>query len=121
MARYPVCRTGEIAVGVLTRANVGRSPILLSRLPDGEIRAFAARCPHQGADLGHGCISGATASDEPNVLAYGREGEVLRCPWHGFEFCLRSGKAMVDAPEKLPLQLRFYKVEVEGDQVVVVT
>jgi nitrite reductase/ring-hydroxylating ferredoxin subunit len=121
MARYQVCRSEEIAVGALTRAMAGRSPILLSRLPGGEIKAFAARCPHQGADLGYGCISGATASDTPNLLQYHKEGEVLRCPWHGFEFCLHSGKALVEAPERHPMQLRFYRVEIEGDQVVVVT
>lgn len=121
MARYHVCRTDDLAVGIITRATIGRLPILLSRLPSGEIKAFAARCPHQGADLGFGCISGATSSDTLNVLDYHSAGEVLRCPWHGFEFSLHTGKAMVDPPERRPMRLRFYPVEIEGDDVVIVT
>lgn len=121
MARYEICKAEDLAVGDLMRASIGRSQILLSRLPSGEIRAFSARCPHQGADLGFGCISGSTRSDRPNELEYHSEGEVLRCPWHGFEFCLKTGRALVEAPEALPMQLRLYKVEVEAGTVVVLT
>jgi nitrite reductase/ring-hydroxylating ferredoxin subunit len=121
MARHTVCRTDEIRVGELTRASIGRFPIVLCRLPCGEIKAFSGRCPHQGADLAYGCIVGATSSELPNTLTYHSVVEVLRWPWHGFEFCLKSGRPAVEATAKLSLQLRFYQVEIDRDQVVVVT
>ncbi|NJM35382.1 MAG: Rieske (2Fe-2S) protein [Rhodomicrobium sp.] len=120
MARYPVCKADEIEVGRLMRAAAGRASILLARLPSGEIRAFAARCPHQGADLGFGCVSGMTSSDTPNELCYHNDGEIVRCPWHGFEFSMKTGEALAASRNRNPLRLRLYKVELEGDQVVVV-
>ncbi len=47
----------------------------------GEVRVFAAHCPHLGAHLGHG----------------GRlEGELLRCPFHGWGFA--ADGSCVDVP-----------------------
>lgn len=56
--------------GVLTRALAGRE-LVLFRTASGRVAALDAYCPHLGAHLGHG----------------GRvEGELLRCPFHGFRF-----------------------------------
>jgi 3-phenylpropionate/trans-cinnamate dioxygenase ferredoxin subunit len=41
---------------------------------------------------------------------YERGGEILRCPWHGWEFDLRDGRSVVD-PERT--RVRSYPVEVE--------
>jgi nitrite reductase/ring-hydroxylating ferredoxin subunit len=116
-----VCKVGDVGVGALTEVMVGRSPIVLSRLPSGEIRAVGGRCPHQGAMLRFGCVTGATRGDEPNEVTYGREGEILRCPWHGFEFSLVDGMPTTPDSDSLKMRLRFYEVEVLGDDVVVVT
>jgi nitrite reductase/ring-hydroxylating ferredoxin subunit len=32
---------------------------------------------------------------------YGRESEILRCPWHGWEFDLLNGEHLVDPETKL--------------------
>lgn len=121
MARQIVCKASDLTVGRLMRAQIGRAPIVLSRLPSGEVRAFSGKCPHQGAALEAGCISGAPVSDCPNTIAVERRGEVIRCPWHGFEWDLKSGYPLVSEPEMGPMRLRFYEVSVEGDDVVVTT
>ncbi len=121
MARHSVCKAAEIESGKLTEVLVGRSPVLLSRLPSGEIRAVSGRCPHQGAALRHGCITGTTDAGEPNKLSYGCDGEILRCPWHGFEFSLVSGKPTVADSASLQMKLRIYDVEICGDEVLVIT
>lgn len=120
MKRHIVCQSSEVRVGELKHATIGRSSIVLCRLPSGEIKAFSGRCPHQGADLALGRVVGMTSSDMPNVLAYHNLDEVLRCPWHGFEFCLKSGQPTVEATPESPMHLRFYEVEIDDDQVVVV-
>lgn len=121
MGRHRVCRLDDLAVGRLTPAALGRGKILLSRLPTGEVRAFASRCPHQGADLEHGCIAGYSDGERPNEIAVVRPGEIIRCPWHGFEFCLLSGQPTVADAGHRRLRLRMYDVEIDGDDVVVVT
>lgn len=121
MAKHTVCRVGDVSQGRLTPATIGRSPIVLVRLPSGDIRAFGGRCPHHGAALQFGAVSGKTESDTPNNLRFCRPGEILRCPWHGFEFSLVDGKPLAEASAGSPMQLRFYDVEINGDDVVVVT
>ncbi|MBY0254184.1 MAG: Rieske (2Fe-2S) protein [Methylobacterium organophilum] len=121
MARHTVCKAAEVEGGKLTEVIVGRSPVVLSRLPSGEIRAVGGRCPHQGAALRHGCVTGTTDAGEPNRLSYGREGEILRCPWHGFEFSLVDGQPTVAGSGPGQMRLRVYDVEISGDEVVVVT
>lgn len=121
MARHTVCRASEVVPDRLTPATVGRSPIVLVRLPSGKIRALGGRCPHQGAALQFGAVSGMTESDTPNNLTVCRPGEILRCPWHGFEFSLLDGKPLTLAAPNNPMRLRFYEVEVDGEDVVVVT
>jgi nitrite reductase/ring-hydroxylating ferredoxin subunit len=109
----------ELEVGKITPAKVGRSPIIVAKLPSGEIRAVGGKCPHQGADLEHGCISGTTESATPNQLRYCGYGETLRCPWHGFEFSLIDGLPAVHDTTWLPIRLRLYDVEIDGNDVVV--
>lgn len=121
MTRHSVCKLTDVAVGKLTEIKIGRSTIFLSRLPDGELRALSGRCPHQGADLGYGCIAGLVEGDVPNHLQMTSQADILRCPWHGFEFSLVSGQPTVPCLDTMPMQLRFYPVEVDGDQVVVTT
>lgn len=121
MTREVVCKVTDVAKGRLTPARLGRAKLLLARLGDGTIRAVAARCPHQGADLEAGCVAAFVDSDRPNELAVAEGGEVLRCPWHGFEFDLASGEAAVPPPEHRKMRLRTFAVEIEGNDVVIVT
>lgn len=121
MARHIVCDLDDLRPGALTTAKLGRSSIVLSLLPDGAVRAFSGRCPHQGADLSQGCIENTVRSDAVNELEVERRGEVLRCPWHGFEFSLIDGSSLVPASESMPLKLRLYDVEIDDGKVVVLT
>jgi nitrite reductase (NADH) small subunit len=116
MTRHLVCRADEVGQ-VLMPVKLGRGKILLTRLPSGEIRAVAGRCPHQGADLEHGCLTGYAHSDQPNVLLMERPGQILRCPWHGFEFDICSGESVADHGK---LRLRRFEVEVENGDVFIV-
>lgn len=61
-------------------------------------RFFALRnsCPHQGGPLCLGYWGGTTLRSPPGEYRYGREEEIIRCPWHGWEFDLTTGKAIVD-------------------------
>jgi 3-phenylpropionate/trans-cinnamate dioxygenase ferredoxin subunit len=98
-------------------------------------RFFAVKnsCPHQGGPLCLGRTIGLVTSSGPGEFSYEREGEILRCPWHGWEFDLATGRSVVDPngirvksypvelePEPESLQAETYPVEIEQETVIVV-
>ena len=89
-----VCRVEDIAPGEKRRVVVGRRPIALCRAASGEFYAVSDNCPHQGASLCAGVLSGTTLATEPGRYAWGQEGEILRCPWHAWEFDVTTGRAL---------------------------
>lgn len=66
---------------------------------DGVISAIDGICPHQGGPLADGTL----------------EGTCVTCPWHGWQFDVRTGKTPLGAKIKLPV----YEVKVEGNDVLV--
>lgn len=51
-------------------------------------------CPHQLAPVCEGTVSGTLLPSRPGELVYGLDNLVLRCPWHGWEFDLRTGETL---------------------------
>ena len=75
----------------------------------GEYFALLNKCPHNGGSLVEGVLTGLVESSEPGRYAYSRQGEVIRCPWHGWEFDIITGKGLYDRNSRVAT----YKVEVE--------
>jgi nitrite reductase/ring-hydroxylating ferredoxin subunit len=80
----------------------------------GSYYALLNRCPHRAGPLCHGRIRPLISSTDVGHVTYDREGEVLKCPWHQWEFDLRTGHALYDPR----LRVRTYQVVQEGDEVV---
>lgn len=121
MARHAVCKVSDVEEGKVFPATVGKARIVISRDTGGKISAFAGRCPHQGACLEFGQVTDMVEGDRLNDLTVDKSHAVLRCPWHGFEFSLQTGQAVVANNIGKYLRLRAYEVEIDGDDVVVVT
>lgn len=96
----------------------------------GEFFALRNACPHQGGPLCQGVLSGFVVPGAPGEYRYVRRGEILRCPWHGWEFDLRSGQSYFDPARNRvrtysvelmpgPYVAETYPVRVEGEVVVV--
>jgi len=111
MAKHTVCASGDLNQGELKPVKVGRATVVLARLGDNTVRAISGRCPHHGAALEFGCLTGRAHSDTRGQIETDRPGEILRCPWHGFEFDLVSGDPLIPGPEGRRMRLRFYEVE----------
>ncbi|TVY08383.1 Rieske (2Fe-2S) protein [Paenibacillus cremeus] len=75
----------------------------------GQFYAIRNRCPHQGAQLCVGHIQGIMLPSDPGEYLYGRDGEIVRCPWHGWEFDITNGKSVFDPFKCL---VKTYEVEV---------
>ncbi|MEM8550749.1 MAG: Rieske (2Fe-2S) protein [Pseudomonadota bacterium] len=116
---HDVCAAGDVSVGALHPVKVGRSTVVLTRLPDDSLKAFSGRCPHMGARLEFGCITGYADGTRREEIVVERPGEILRCPWHGFEFDLVTGEPAVAEPDAMAMRLRFYDVAEEDGRVIV--
>jgi nitrite reductase (NADH) small subunit len=65
----------------------------------GTLYALDGVCPHQGGPLGKGCLTGT----------------IVTCPWHGWQFDVRSGCHLLRPSLVQPS----FPVRVEGDGVLV--
>jgi 3-phenylpropionate/trans-cinnamate dioxygenase ferredoxin subunit len=112
MARHVVASVGEVAPGTSKLVTVKGREIGIFNI-NGEYFALANTCPHEGAALCKGKLVGLAEADEPGKYRLSRKGELLKCPWHGWEFDVRTGQSWCD-PENT--YVRQYAVSVEpGD------
>jgi nitrite reductase (NADH) small subunit len=91
-----VARADELAPGEVRRVQVGEEEVALARIGD-EFYAVQGTCLHLQGPLGDGKL----------------EDHVLTCPWHGWQYDVRTGENEFD----LAIQLRTYDVSVEDGEV----
>lgn len=65
----------------------------------GDFHALDGVCPHQGGPLGKGHL----------------EGNVVTCPWHGWQFDVRSGQHQINAGLRQPP----FDVRVMNDRIMI--
>ena len=98
MAWHVACRAAEIPPGGRRLVQIaGREIGVFNQ--GGSFHALLNRCPHQGGALCRGTLVGLVEADAPGEYRYSRPGEVLKCPWHGWEFDLRTGLSRCDPEE----------------------
>src|SRR5512134_2347766 len=100
MAKYVVALVSEIPVGQRKIVEVAGRLIGVFNL-NGEFFALRNRCPHQGGPLCQGRLSGRLLASVPGQYDYSSPGEMLHCPWHGWEFEIKTGQSWFD-----PAQIR---------------
>jgi 3-phenylpropionate/trans-cinnamate dioxygenase ferredoxin subunit len=109
MPRHVVAAVAEIPPGGRKIVTVRGREIGVFNL-GGEFFALINRCPHQGAALCTGAVFSRMEAPEPGKYRLARHGEMLRCPWHCWEFDIRTGQSWCD-PEDV--KARTYNVSVE--------
>jgi 3-phenylpropionate/trans-cinnamate dioxygenase ferredoxin subunit len=114
MARYVVGTTEEIKPGERKIVDVGGRQVGVFNV-NGEYFAILNRCPHQGGSLCRGRQTGLVTSNRPGEYAMSRSGEIIRCPWHGWEFDIRTGQSWFDPRA---VRVRRYDVSVEPGSVL---
>jgi 3-phenylpropionate/trans-cinnamate dioxygenase ferredoxin subunit len=111
--RYAVASAGDLLPGQRKIVEVeGRSVGVFN--VNGMFVAVLNHCPHEGAPVCQGRVTGTTLPSAPGEFQWGRQGEILACPWHGWEFDLTTGKCLTDRRK-----LHRYTVRVEGGVVYV--
>ena len=102
---FRVADLDELPEGRVKTVVAGHKSLALTHY-DNQYGALDNRCPHQGGPLGEGSI----------------ENGLLRCPWHGWDYCPLTGKPPGNlAPENLAVDdaLETFPVEVRADGIYV--
>ncbi len=111
MAKHIIGTVNEIPTGKRKIVDVGGRSIGVFNV-NGEFYALRNSCPHQGGPLCRGQLAGTMLPSRPGEYRWGRDGEILRCPWHGWEFDVTTGKSFFN-PHRL--RVRSYQVTVESE------
>ena len=109
MARHVVARTSDSPAGTNKVVTVGGRDIVVFHI-NGEFFALLNRCPHEGAPMQKAQPIAKLDSDGPGEYRRSRVGELLRCPWHGWEFDVRTGQSYFDPRN---CKMRSYPVTVQ--------
>jgi 3-phenylpropionate/trans-cinnamate dioxygenase ferredoxin subunit len=109
MSRHVVAAADEIRPGQKKLLTIKGREIGVFNV-NGAYFALANRCPHAGGPMCEGRVVALVEPSKPGEYKIARQGEFLRCPWHGWEFDIRTGQRWCD-PDNL--KIRQFKVEVE--------
>jgi nitrite reductase/ring-hydroxylating ferredoxin subunit len=87
---------------------------------DGEYYAYTNWCAHQAGPCCEGPITGTSKArfDAESLeveLSWVKEGEILNCPWHGWEYDVTNGECL----SRAGISLVSHPVSVEDGQLVV--
>jgi nitrite reductase/ring-hydroxylating ferredoxin subunit len=71
----------------------------------GTLHALPNACPHQYGPLARGTLGGEMSCNKTTgwKFQWGRDGEILTCPWHGLEFEISTGRCL--APPKYSVRV----------------
>lgn len=97
-AEHRAGSAADVRAGKPAKATIAGQRVALFAMGD-EIVATNGRCPHAAGPLHEGEV----------------DGELLTCPWHGWQFNLRTGICEED-PEMI---LQRFPVRIVGDDVLV--
>jgi nitrite reductase/ring-hydroxylating ferredoxin subunit len=84
----------------------------------GEFFALRNGCPHMNGPLCAGTITGTSTAhsraDGVAQVGWERDGEIIACPWHRWEFEIRTGRTVFPSRRRA----RTYPVRVEEELVI---
>lgn len=114
MARVFAAKLEELAPGKPKIVTLNGKEIGLFQKGD-QVFAALNYCPHKGAPICLGQVSGAVTSDTPGQANYDTSRVILRCPWHHWEFDLETGQSLTPIRQRLKL----FPVIISGPDVFV--
>lgn len=98
MAFVAAAKAADVAAGTVREVQLGATKIALANV-GGSFYAINGTCLHRGGPLGQGHL----------------EGKTVTCPWHGWQFDVTTGKAIMNPSTGVAC----YATEVRGDEVYV--
>lgn len=115
MTRHVVAAIADFPPGTRRTISVNDRAVVVFNIA-GQYFGLFDRCPHNGGSLAQGVLTGLVQSAEPGAYSYTRLGEIIRCPWHGWEFDVRTGQSFCRA---IKARARPFPVRIEpGSEIV---
>jgi nitrite reductase (NADH) small subunit len=114
VATHVVARVDEIPPGGRKIVRLEGREVGVFNL-DGEFFALKNSCPHQAARVCLGRVVGTTLPGAVYQFEYGREGRILRCPWHSWEYDITTGESVFDPK----VRVVSYPVQVQRGEIAV--
>jgi nitrite reductase/ring-hydroxylating ferredoxin subunit len=111
---FRVCRADELGPGERRVVELGGRSVGIFNV-GGSFYALHNRCPHRGGALCLGPVTGTVRASEDFEYVYEREGRILRCAWHGWEFEIETGQSLADPR----MRAKTFPVTVEDGEVIV--
>lgn len=96
-AWYPIVPSHKLKKKTSHSFKIGAQRIVLFRGEDGAVRALDAFCPHMGADLGRGEVSG----------------NQIRCYFHRWKYDAQGNLSEIPCKSKLPFQLKIQNYDTQ--------
>lgn len=115
MTKHVVAAATDFPPGTRRLVEIEGRPIVIFNI-GGVYYALLNNCPHQGASLYKGALTGLVESREPGEYRYTRRGEIIRCPWHNWEFDVKTGKSWCK-PSRI--RVKDYAVSVQSGETLV--
>lgn len=115
MAVHDVLGTEDVPEGGHVLVEVEGREICIYRI-GGEFYALHNYCPHQGAPMCAGLVSGTNLPSDVYEYEYSRKGEIVRCPWHGWEFDIKTGKSLFSERTRV----KKYNLEIRDGRIGIV-
>jgi 3-phenylpropionate/trans-cinnamate dioxygenase ferredoxin subunit len=110
-----VCSVEELPPGSRRVVRIDGREIAVINV-EGDFVALRNRCAHQGGPLGEGPLTQTVVGSEASGWALElRDGAVIRCPWHGLEYDVTSGRVPCDHRWRV----KVYETRVRGGHVEV--
>ncbi|OBI57678.1 MULTISPECIES: Rieske (2Fe-2S) protein [unclassified Mycobacterium] len=109
-----VCSLDELPPGGMKLVDVGKFGVGVYNV-HGELYAIVNYCSHEGAPLCLGLIGGTNESAPESLdgMRRVRDGQIVRCPWHNWEFDVTTGQNLADPRRRV----RTYQVDVTDGEV----
>jgi len=98
MPLFRATKTNEIAPGQIREFQLDGHTVAIANL-SGNFYAIDNTCLHRGGPLGQGVM----------------DGQKVTCPWHGWQFDVTTGKAVLNPA----VGVGCYRVEVHGEDLFV--
>lgn len=115
MTRHVVAAVADFPPGTRRLVTINERAVVVFNI-EGNYYGLFDRCPHNGGSLSQGVLTGLLQSDEPGAYAYTRQGEIVRCPWHGWEFDVKTGQSFCRA---VRAKARPFAVKIEAGSAIV--